>query len=160
MKRQPNNNGGFSLLEVILAMAILAIISHSAAVLFYAVHEVQCDDGGQTACNQSGAGSAGGFKKPKRTGTDQGCGDRLSCSLSGRKGLIPCSVRLRRLPRHRHFRRRMCTTHRQAFPAGRMMSRFPSVRLQLKMTPISHRSKGSMTQKMLWHWNITSCRKQ
>ena len=27
MKRQPNNNGGFSLLEVILAMAILAIIS-------------------------------------------------------------------------------------------------------------------------------------
>ena len=44
--------------------------------------------------------------------------------------------------------------------AGRMMSRFPSVRLQLKMTPISHRSKGSMTQKMLWHWNITSCRKQ
>ena len=27
MKRQPNNNGGFSLLEVILAMALLAIIS-------------------------------------------------------------------------------------------------------------------------------------
>ena len=27
MKRQPNNNGGFSLLVVILAMAILAIIS-------------------------------------------------------------------------------------------------------------------------------------
>ena len=53
-----------------------------------------------------------------------------------------CSLRLRRLPRHRHFRRRMCTTHRQAFPAGRMMSRFPSVRLQLKMTPISHRIEG------------------
>ena len=101
-----NNNGGFSLLEVILAMAILAIISHSAAVLFYAVHEVQCDDGGQTACNQSGAGSAGGFKKPKRAG----CGDdrgRLSCSLSGKEGLHPCSVRLRRLPlAPRHFRRR------------------------------------------------------
>ena len=29
MKRQPNNNGGFSLLEVILAMAILAIILRS-----------------------------------------------------------------------------------------------------------------------------------
>lgn len=31
-------------------------------------------------------------------------------------------------PRHRHFRRRMCTTRRQALLAARMMSRFLSVR--------------------------------
>mgnify|MGYP000440015254 CR=1 FL=1 len=37
MKRQPNNNGGFSLLEVILAMAILAIISIPLLIISFIV---------------------------------------------------------------------------------------------------------------------------
>lgn len=159
MKRQPNNNGGFSLLEVILAMAILAIIS--IPLLSYFTQSMKYN--AMMADKQHATNLAQevleDLKNQKNWHRSRMWGQAFVFPI-WKERAIPCSLRLRRLPRHRHFRRRMCTTHRQAFLAGRMMSRFPSVRLQLKMTPISHRSKGSMTQKMLWHWNITSCRKQ
>lgn len=88
MKRQPNNNGGFSLLEVILAMAILAIIS--IPLLSYFTQSMKYN--AMMADKQHATNLAQEVLedlKTKRTGTDQGCGDRLSCSLSGRKGLYP-----------------------------------------------------------------------
>ena len=88
MKRQPNNNGGFSLLEVILAMAILAIIS--IPLLSYFTQSMKYN--AMMADKQHATNLAQevleDLKKPKRAG----CGDdrgRLSCSLSGRKGLHP-----------------------------------------------------------------------
>ena len=79
----------FSLLEVILAMAILAIIS--IPLLSYFTQSMKYN--AMMADKQHATNLAQevleDLKKPKRTGTDQGCGDRLSCSLSGRKGLHP-----------------------------------------------------------------------
>lgn len=158
MKRQPNNNGGFSLLEVILAMAILAIISIPLLSYFtqsMKYNAMMADKQHATNLAQEVLEDLKNQKKLAVVTT--GAGFRVPI---WKERATPCSVRLRRLPRHPHFRRRMCTTRRQALLVARMMSRFLSVRLQLKMTPISHRSKGLMTQRMSWQSNITSCRKQ
>ena len=72
MKRQPNNNGGFSLLEVILAMAILAIIS--IPLLSYFTQSMKYNammaDNQEyisgiclCSCGDDGTGKAAGFQK-------------------------------------------------------------------------------------------------
>lgn len=87
MKRQPNNNGGFSLLEVILAMAILAIIS--IPLLSYFTQSMKYN--AMMADKQHATNLAQEVLEDLKT-KRAGCGDdrgRISCSLSGRKGLHP-----------------------------------------------------------------------
>lgn len=87
MKRQPNNNGGFSLLEVILAMAILAIIS--IPLLSYFTQSMKYN--AMMADKQHATNLAQEVLEDLKT-KRAGCGDdrgRISCSLSGRKWLHP-----------------------------------------------------------------------
>ena len=155
MKRQPNNNGGFSLLEVILAMAILAIIS--IPLLSYFTQSMKYN--AMMADKQHATNLAQevleDLKNQKELAQikDVGTGFRVPY-LEGKGYTLlletPAAAPAPAFQAENVY-------YASAGISGRA---YPSVRLQPKMTPISHRSKGSMTQKMLWHWNITSCRKQ
>ena len=164
MKRQPNNNGGFSLLEVILAMAILAIIS--IPLLSYFTQSMKYN--AMMADKQHATNLAQevleDLKNQKELAVvTTGAGFRVPY-LEGKGYTLlsetPAAAPAPAFQAENVYYAAAGTSGRMCWPAFPITTRFPSVRLQLKMTPISHRSKGSMTQKMLWHWNITSCRKQ
>jgi len=157
MKRQPNNNGGFSLLEVILAMAILAIIS--IPLLSYFTQSMKYN--AMMADKQHATNLAQevleDLKNQKELAVvTTGAGFRVPY-LEG-KGYTLLSETPAAAPAPAFQAENVY--YAAAGTSGSTYDVEVSVRLQLKMTPISHRSKGLMTQRMSWHWNITSCRKQ
>ena len=153
MKRQPNNNGGFSLLEVILAMAILAIIS--IPLLSYFTQSMKYN--AMMADKQHATNLAQevleDLKNQKELAVvTTGAGFRVPY-LEG-KGYTLLSETPAAAPAPAF------QAENVYYASAGISGSTYDVRLQLKMTPISHRSKGLMTQRMSWHWNITSCRKQ